>query len=101
VSSRSRDREYRQWRAAVIRRDKRCAICGSRAGRTAHHIDCWSYHPDKRYDVDNGVTLCSHHHVLFHCSYKNSYREECTRKDYDNFIELLTKEKLYNNLLQQ
>ena len=30
-------RDYRQWRAAVIRRDSRCVICGSLQNRQAHH----------------------------------------------------------------
>ena len=44
-------REYRIWRAKVIRRDKRCVICGSIKNRQAHHLNHGSYFPDERFDV--------------------------------------------------
>ena len=91
MSKRSSDRGYRQWRAKVIRRDGGCVICGSKKRRAAHHMNCWSYFPESRYDMENGVTLCGFHHMLFHTSYKNSYREKCTIKEYKNFIEMLTR----------
>jgi len=72
-------------------------ICGSLQNRQAHHIKDGSYHADSRFDVNNGVTLCRFHHTLFHTSYKNSFREKTTEKDWLNFIELLTKVKDYYN----
>jgi hypothetical protein len=88
-------RTHRLWRAKVIRRDKCCVICGSMKSRTAHHLNHGTYFPDERADVDNGVTLCRSHHTIFHCSYKNSFRTKCTKKQFLNFLELLEKvEKL-------
>lgn len=67
--------EYRQWRKAVFVRDKfTCTCCGARnykgLGKTvrleAHHIDDWKNNVDKRYDVDNGATLCQDCHIKFH-----------------------------------
>jgi len=81
-------REYRVWRAKVIRRDKRCVICGSIKHRQAHHMNSGSYFPDERYDTKNGVCLCSKCHMNFHNNFKNSYREKCTKKDFDNFTQL-------------
>lgn len=51
---------YAQWRQAVYRRDNfTCRICGKVGGKlAAHHIRKFSDHPDKRFDVANGVTLC-------------------------------------------
>ena len=88
MSSRSSDREYRRWRAQVIRRDKVCVICGSGDKRTAHHIACWKYHPDSRYDLSNGVCLCQGCHIQLHTNYKKSYRQKCTRDDWDNFLTI-------------
>lgn len=96
-----RDRRYRVWRAQVVRRDKRCTICGEIEGRQAHHMDSGSYFPDGRYDVDNGVTLCRFHHVLFHTSYKNSFREKCTKKEYMNFLELIYKMKNHDKKINE
>lgn len=32
----------------------------------AHHIYNWKDNPDKRYDIDNGITLCEDCHLMFH-----------------------------------
>ena len=82
------DRRYRVWRASVIRRDKKCVICGG-MGRQAHHIKNGQHHPDSRFDVDNGVTLCRACHTQFHCNFKNSFREKATEKDWFNFLALV------------
>jgi len=84
-------REYRVWRVKVIRKQKECLICSSRKRRAAHHMNSGSYFPNERYDLNNGVCLCGEHHSMFHNSYKNSYREKCTKKDFANFLELMIK----------
>ena len=83
-------KEYRIWRIKVIRRDKVCQICGSRQSRQAHHMNSGSYFPDERYDIENGVTLCRHCHSQFHNNYKRSYRQKCTKYDFENFRSLVT-----------
>jgi len=52
------------WRKAVIERDKGCIICG-KSGKylNAHHLIPWQF-TEWRTDIDNGVTLCPHHHTL-------------------------------------
>lgn len=94
MSSWRKTRDYRIWRANVIRRDSRCVICGSLQNRQAHHIKDGSYHAESRFDVDNGVTLCGGSmdscHTQFHCNFKNSFREKCEDKDWGNFIDLVT-----------
>lgn len=84
-------RQYRVWRAEVIRRDKVCQICGARGSRHAHHLNDASNNPDKRFSVDNGITLCASHHIMFHTSYKRSFQEACSVVDYGNFKELYDK----------
>lgn len=85
-----RTREYRIWRISVIRRDKRCVVCDSIQKRNAHHKNSGSYFPDERFDVDNGVTLCSSCHIKFHTDYKRSFREKCTQYDFNNFMSLVS-----------
>lgn len=91
-------REYRIWRVQVIRRDGKCVLCNSIKNRNAHHIKDASYHPESRYDVENGVTLCRPCHTKFHCDFKRSFREKCTKDDWNNFVSLVnylgTKDKL-------
>jgi hypothetical protein len=57
---------YADWRKSVFERDGyTCVHCGAKSivGRRvtleADHILQFATHPDKRFDVDNGRTLCS------------------------------------------
>ena len=77
--------EYCQWRISVFARDKyRCQCCGDKSGcghtveLHAHHINNWSDYPEQRYNVDNGITMCSNCHMLFHSIYgkrNNNYSQ--------------------------
>lgn len=61
--------EYKQWRTEVFKRDNFiCRICGTTGGRimNAHHIQRYIDYPEKRYDINNGVTLCKTCHCLVH-----------------------------------
>ena len=82
-------KEYRVWRVKVIRRNKRCVICGSLKRREAHHLNSASYFKNQRFDVSNGVCLCHDCHMQFHTNYKKSYRQKCTKYDFYNFIDLV------------
>lgn len=61
-----RDRsETKIWREKVFARDGHaCGICFSSKGGTlqAHHIKPLFTHPELRWDVDNGMTLCKKCH---------------------------------------
>lgn len=50
----------RDWRSAVFLRDnytcQECGIVGNKL--QAHHIKSWKTHPELRWDMDNGETLC-------------------------------------------
>lgn len=61
------DTEYRIWRKRVWLRDGfKCVIANQDcAGRIeAHHILGWSSHPELRYEINNGITLCRAHHPI-------------------------------------
>lgn len=49
-----------RWGAAVRERDGHiCQRCGTDKGRMdAHHIKPWRTHPELRFDLANGITLC-------------------------------------------
>lgn len=56
--------QYREWRSTVFERDNyTCQICGVRGGNLeADHIKSYAAHPELRYNVDNGRTLCKKCH---------------------------------------
>lgn len=53
-------RRYRKWRRSVLERDgNRCVRCSAVGELHAHHINAWVDHPDLRYHISNGETLCA------------------------------------------
>ena len=73
---------YKAWKAAVHARDGGCQKCGfagnGKSCLVAHHINNFSSHQGKRYDVDNGTTLCVTCHRKFHSEHgiRNNTAEE-------------------------
>lgn len=63
--------EIRKWRNKVYKRDGyTCQICQQKGGKlNAHHIYSWDKYKDKRFDIDNGITLCESCHRKFHRLY--------------------------------
>lgn len=58
---------YRVWRKAVFTRDGyKCRECPAKKPLVAHHVKAWAKHPELRFDVDNGLTLCRACHALKH-----------------------------------
>ena len=86
-------KEYRHWVDDVIERDGCCVICNTKENLQAHHVKNGQHHPESRYDIDNGVTLCGGSmescHTQFHCNYKKGFRHKATKDDWDNFLYLV------------
>ena len=81
--------KYIQWRKSIYSRDfYTCQCCGYKyqAGSgiyiklNAHHIYNWKDYPDKRYDIDNGITFCEKCHIKFHLIFgkKNNNKKQLT-----------------------
>lgn len=60
----NRSNKQRKWATAVISRDgAKCVRCGAEGVELhAHHIKPFKDHPDLRWDISNGETLCCHCH---------------------------------------
>ena len=62
--------DFKIWREEVFKRDgNSCQKCGSKERINPHHIFNFAQHIDKRFDVNNGITLCHKHHSEFHKIY--------------------------------
>lgn len=56
---------YKEWRKEVKARDGwKCKMSTNEcSGKLeVHHILGWSLHPELRYQINNGITLCHAHH---------------------------------------
>lgn len=61
------DMAYKEWKRQVwIRDNYKCKMrnCDCKGKIIAHHILGWSFFPELRYEVNNGITLCQFHHPL-------------------------------------
>ena len=71
-------RETAIWRDAVLKRDAyQCGFCGKVGGKIqADHILPFALYPEKRFDVNNGQTLCKECH---------KFKTRIDRYFYDNY----------------
>ena len=73
----SHSHEYKLWAKLVKKRDDfKCRTCNCIKGNNlcSHHLDGWSTFPEKRYQIDNGITLCENcHHPNIYGSFHNLY----------------------------
>lgn len=83
--------KYDNWRKAVFEKDDyTCQCCGKRGGKlNAHHLYDFAQYKDKRYDIFNGITLCSGHHDSnikgsFHNTMGTNYKTPQELEDYIN-----------------
>lgn len=61
---------YKEWRNKVFQKDNyTCVICGAKRELIGHHLNSWNNCVEKRFDPDNGVTLCQSCHIDFHNKY--------------------------------
>jgi len=60
--------EYKQWRKNVLKRDRyTCQLCHSKTNKLhAHHIKSFAKHPELRFKISNGLTICEQCHIDLH-----------------------------------
>jgi 5-methylcytosine-specific restriction endonuclease McrA len=79
-------KDYMKWRAEVLSKyDYTCQKTKIRGGKlNVHHIFPWSKHPEKRFDVDNGIVLSEREHINFHKKYGYT---NCTPENLEEFLK--------------
>ena len=89
IFSRKDDYGYIRWSSEVKRRDNyACVICNRKGiALNSHHLNAWADFPAERYDVSNGVTLCTFHHDDFHAKYGKGKNTENQFKEYREIAE--------------
>jgi predicted restriction endonuclease len=70
----------------------KCEYCWKTTHLNSHHIFSRTNY-STRYDIDNGICLCSYHHTL--CS---SFSAHKTPADFVEWLKELRGEEWYNNL---
>ena len=80
-----RDDKYDYWRRKVYEKDHfTCQITGKTSNLVAHHLEGYNWCKEKRFDVDNGITLHVSIHKCFHHFY--GYGNN-TKEQFKEFVE--------------
>lgn len=79
-----RRRAFPIWSKIVLAlADYTCLVSQQRSGKlSAHHLDNWAKHPERRFLIENGVCLSKSVHQEFHHSL-GGLRAPCTREQFE------------------
>lgn len=81
---------YVMWRSRVNERDNyKCQCCGSSSEIESHHKDGWNWCVERRFDLDNGVTLCKLCHFNFHKRYGRRNNTEAQYVEFEKVCKML------------
>lgn len=72
------------WRDEVFKRDNyKCRVTGENGILVPHHIKLFSYFPEDRFDINNGITLLETVHKALHkMSHTNKpFCDKCSEQD--------------------
>lgn len=96
------DENVHKWRVSVFLRDGcACQNCGDKQEKgnwikiNAHHLDGWNWCKEKRFDVDNGITLCKDCHTDFHKKYGSGNN---TRQQFEEYASSFKQTSEYEQL---
>jgi len=75
---------YREWIKQIFQRDNyTCQLTGKCGGKlSAHHLYSWNKYPEKRFDINNGITISKELHDEFHNLYGRGNNTPSQLEDY-------------------
>ena len=81
---RFKDPRHIEWSKSVKERDNyTCNACSQVGGSLhSHHQDSWDFYVEKRFNINNGITLCSMCHMKFHDIYGHSRNSKYQFKEF-------------------
>lgn len=83
MNDRFSDPAHIEWAKKVKERDDyTCQVCRDGNNLHSHHMYNWADWPNMREDVENGTTLCSGCHHLFHSMFS---KHNTTRAQFEDF----------------
>ena len=82
---RNYDSNHHYWQKAIKERDGRCINCGATEKLVAHHLNGYKWFKEQRYNLDNGVTLCSECHNKYH-SWNGGFWIKCTKESFEDWF---------------
>ena len=97
-NDRFNDPRHIEWAKKVKQRDKfTCRVCGAqKVYLHSHHLNAFAYFVEDRFNIANGITLCSKCHDRYHQIYgsgRNTYIQFKEFLDIINTIKEISKEK--------
>lgn len=83
--TRNYDSNHHYWQKAIKERDGACINCGSTENLVAHHLNGYKWFKAERYNLENGVTLCSECHNAYH-SWMGGFWIKATRESFEEWF---------------
>lgn len=83
-ASRRRMPMYKTWCKSIYKRDNySCKKCDKKHCKLeAHHIKSYKLFPELRFDINNGVCLCTECHLLLHQTYGKILKNDLYMKEF-------------------
>lgn len=89
--NRFEDPRHIAWARAVKERDGfTCQVCdATECYLHSHHMDSWDLSEEGRFDVHNGICLCSDCHMRFHRTYGYQKNTRYQFEEFEKFVQLI------------
>jgi hypothetical protein len=87
-----------KWRISIFKKDEyTCKVCSQKGGDlNAHHFENYSTNKEKRFDINNGVTMCLKCHKNFHDNYGYKKNNKLQFEEFKSSYMIKSKKRNFN-----